>query len=158
MHLIGFGLFTFTDATHTPHGDGNENVPFFIYPSKTMQLIPLTGTETAGRVRCGCPAGRCNSYPSRGRKQFAHQLIVCHRPMQLIPLTGTETLQDPASLFPIRPDATHTPHGDKNRERKRSLSLSVFFCTDMESNIFYQVIKTVDYSCRILYNINSFRK
>ena len=79
--------------------------------------------------------------------------------MQLIPLTGTETIRNRNGnrVLPVY-DATHTPHGDKNRERKRSLSLSVFFCTDMESNIFYQVIKTVDYSCRILYNINSFCK
>ena len=45
MHPIGFGLFTFADATLTPHGDDNSSLSP-ISATASMQLLPLTGTIT----------------------------------------------------------------------------------------------------------------
>ena len=119
MHPIGLSLFTFADATHTPHGDDNEfsttdysnylknkdathtphgddNIPknqAWRTGTGAMQLIPLTGTITF------------YSLPDGERRR---------QRMQLIPLTGTITFHLWGGTGTGKTDATHTPHGDDN--------------------------------------------
>ena len=94
MHPIGFGLFTFADATLTPHGDGN-NSTFTVRRRRLDATLTPHGDGNKRERKCG----------SRDKE------------MQLLPLTGTVTLRyRPPDLKPPD-DATLTPHGDGNAKK-----------------------------------------
>ena len=132
-----------SDATHTPHGDGNEPAgPEESHSLPGMQLIPLTGTET-----CLILVISFTSYDATHTPHGDGNIKVppCTNNdrdrMQLIPLTGTETIiysheycpvAERCNSYPSRGrkpnlntediqqvrDATHTPHGDGNVHMK----------------------------------------
>ena len=94
MHPIALSLFTFADATLTPHGDGNIILTIFILMLNLMQLLPLTGTVTKSFLKplsihhidaTLTPHGDGNLFNS-------DNIGATRSSMQLLPLTGTKPI------------------------------------------------------------------
>ena len=110
-----YGLYSFADATRTPHGDGNY-ICVYIYlllldatrtPHGDGNLLkyplslnspgcnphPSRGRQRNSEHDSNNEHGRCNPHPSRGRQHVvAIAPITSEVKMQPAPLTGTATV------------------------------------------------------------------
>lgn len=108
-------LYTFRDAIHTPHGDGNPfKLKIAVVLIVAMQFTPLTGAVTCSIIILSLTSldkihaphgdsnntssivaldviGGCNPHPSRGR-----QLLIC------------AALSPPRCGYNLRPSWGHT--------------------------------------------------
>ena len=114
------------DATHTPHGDGNRKSVAL----NTILIIDATHTPHGDGnilyiVYIICTI-RCNSHPTRGRKHPESVEQIPRLLMQLTPHTGTETLETPSDT--VFAAMQLTPHTGTETIYRYVINNNVFRC------------------------------